>query len=377
MKELKAIKERLYTTNRSLRLDNGLYVASSGEHYRKYVWIRDVFYQAYPNLENDPDKYIQTWQTILDYLHGLEDNYDNKISWLINQPFPIDARRIIHPRFYPDLREIETQWGNLQLDALGYILQGVALGEQEGLTILRNEADREVLQKLIDALEALRYWDFSDSGAWEEGEERKRSSSVASVLRGLYEMKKLGFVVSEESIRKGAETLSEILPYETKTRSVDLALLTLIWPHRVVDPYMAEVLLGRVHTVLERKNGVARYAGDKYYNLANPETIEAFGGMYNKMLDGKLNGHEAEWCFGFAYFAIIYAQRGDLGKAKYYLNKLIVIAGKNDWQVPELYYSKTSIPNDNNPLGWATAMMIVAIDEYEKAVKEKEIECTK
>ena len=43
--ELKDILEKLYKTNNLLRKEySGLYTASVGEHYTKYVWIRDVYY---------------------------------------------------------------------------------------------------------------------------------------------------------------------------------------------------------------------------------------------------------------------------------------------------------------------------------------------
>ena len=97
-------KSKLYEVNRSLRLDNGLYVASRGEHYEKYCWLRDIFYQSLPNLKNDYEKFTQTYRIFLDFLHKYEWKMDN----LINDPNSYDGRTALHPRVYPNLEEVHT-----------------------------------------------------------------------------------------------------------------------------------------------------------------------------------------------------------------------------------------------------------------------------
>jgi GH15 family glucan-1,4-alpha-glucosidase len=63
---------------------------------------------------------------------------------------------------------------------------------------------------------------------------------------------------------------------------------------------------------------------------------------------------------GLAWLAIIYAKRGDTEKALHYLER----AGKTvnkDGLIPELWYSHTTISNENIPLGWAESMYVVAL----------------
>ena len=125
-------REKLIKVNRSLRLENGLYVASNGEFYRNFCWIRDIYNQSLPELTINPSNYQQTYQTLLDYLHNIEDNYDNKISWLIQQPKPIDSTRFIHPRFYPNLHEIKIT------------------NECHGWTVLSDSMLQQLFHNLID-----------------------------------------------------------------------------------------------------------------------------------------------------------------------------------------------------------------------------------
>jgi phosphorylase kinase alpha/beta subunit len=65
---------------------------------------------------------------------------------------------------------------------------------------------------------------------------------------------------------------------------------------------------------------------------------------------------------GFGFLALAYITLGDIDKAKYYLDKLENVMDK-DGNLPELYYSKTDIPNENNPLGWSQSLYIVAKEQ--------------
>jgi phosphorylase kinase alpha/beta subunit len=96
--------------------------------------------------------------------------------------------------------------------------------------------------------------------------------------------------------------------------------------------------------------GVIRYRNDRYYNN-------------NK--DGY--SEEAEWSMGLSWLAIIYAEMGNVEKATHYLER----AGKTvdkEGRIPELWYSHTQKPNDNNPLGWAESMYVVALVVVRKLI---------
>lgn len=352
--ELDFILNKLYEINNSLRKQySGLYVASTGPEYN-YVWIRDVYYQVKPLLKHKPEAYIQTYRSLLDYYKGLNYKYDDKIDELIRKPFPLNNIRFIHPRFYPDLKEITGNWGNLQLDTFGYFFLGISEGLSEGLEIIRDESDIEIINKLIKILGKIEYWNIADNGIWEEKEEI-HASSVGAILSGLYAIEKYDFAVPRKLIYEGQKKLNELLPGESITKRVDLALLTLIYPFNILHKSFTYTILENVHKLLERERGVIRYTGDKYYT-ADLDNLE---------------GNEAEWTFGFSYLFFAYIDT-DFKTAEKYLFKLIELLDTK-YRIPELFISKTDTPNVNNPLGWSIGMLILAIEKY---LEVKQVEKT-
>ena len=143
--EYKKIKDKLYKINNSLRLDNGLYIASLGEHYRNYCWWRDIFYQSLPTLKKSPDLFVQTYHTFLDYLI----KYEHKIDHLTNNPYDYNNYTSLHPRIYSDLSEITPNWGNKQSDAIFLMLFGIGIGIEKKLNIIRNKKDKNIIQKTV------------------------------------------------------------------------------------------------------------------------------------------------------------------------------------------------------------------------------------
>ena len=338
--DLDTVLKGLYQTNNLLRKEHsGLYVASLGEHYANYVWIRDTYYQTKPNLKNNPEAYIQTYHSLLDYYKGLNYKYDNKVDQLIKKPFPLNNIRFIHPRFYPNLNEITGNWGNLQLDCFGYFFLGIAEGIKNGLDIIRDDSDIDIINKLVKVLYKIQYWNIQDNGIWEEKEEL-HSSSIGAVLSGLKALEEVEFIIPHKLITEGEKVLNNLLPNESITKNVDLSLMTLIYPFNILSEDMKTIILDNVHGKLERENGVIRYVGDKYYNV---------------------NG-EAEWVFGLCYLAMAYFDT-NFELAEKYLFKLISLIDDNGY-IPELYFSGTNKPNKNNPLGWSVAMTILAIEKY-------------
>jgi hypothetical protein len=95
----------------------------------------------------------------------------------------------------------------------------------------------------------------------------------------------------------------------------------------------------------------------------NRDGLYALSIINNNNVDGF--SEEAEWCFGLAWLAIIYAERGDKEKAYYYLRRT-KNAVTPEGVVPELYYSNTDKPNPNTPLGWAESMYVVALQKVKE-----------
>ena len=315
-----------------LQYPNGLFVAAlntkTGYHR---VWIRDNIY-ALLGLEanGDYDTSIKTIHALLDILK----KYGYKIDWMIKQPKPKERYRYIHPRYDENGNELPEDWGNKQNDAIGGLLWKIGDLDKKGKMKWR-EGDKEIVQKLVHYLQAIEYWHDADNGMWEESEE-VHASSVGACLAGLIAVQNIVHVPLH-LIAHGEHALRTMLPRESITKETDLALLSLIWPYKIVTPEECELILKNVEENLVREKGVIRYQGDQYYS----------------------NGKEAEWTMGFPWLAIIYKQLGKTHKCQFYLNKARNTMNAFE-ELPELYYAGTAMHNENTPLAWAMSLMMAA-----------------
>jgi len=336
--ELIVIIQRLLKVSRSLRLSNGLYIASSGNKDYKYVWWRDCFYQALPELYFDKNKYKQTWHKLLDCLHDLESKYQ-KFSSMIESPSQ-DTWRYLHARMDLDGNEIQTGWSDKQNDIIGEIFMGIYLGEINNIQIIRDEKDIDIINLLVEYLQAIRFWETFDHGMWEQ-DEAVRSSSIGICISGLHRLFKLSnkfpnlnksliLELSEIALKK----FYTIQCQETSTRKYDLAKLALIYPfsHPFFD------LTNDINCEdLIRYNGMIRYHNDCY---------------------NQTNLGEAEWTMGFLYKGFCCLEDNDIDGAKYWLN--LILLKCQDGNIPEAYFAETQIPI-NNPLGWSVSLAILLI----------------
>ena len=336
---------KLYENLKKLRLDNGLYIASTGEFYRQFCWLRDCFYESIPSLTIEPNLYEQTYHTILDYLKMVEKKY-KKFSSMIENPHPKDTYKYLHARISATtFDEVHEHWQNKQNDICGELLFGIALGEQNGLDIIRDYEDIHIINLMIKYLESLEYFNDNDSGIWEE-DEGIRASSIGACIAGLKAIKNLNnpnIIIPEYLITKGELILNQLLPNETKYRNVDMALLSLIYPFNVVNDKQRDQILYNVENKLLREYGCLRYIGDYYYNAD-----------YSNLL-----GNEAQWTLGDLYLANIYIDIGNIEKGKYHLHR--VLSKCPDGNIPELYVN--GVPNCNLILGWSNALAILALQK--------------
>jgi phosphorylase kinase alpha/beta subunit len=148
-------------------------------------------------------------------------------------------------------------------------------------------------------------------------------------------------------IIEGQKALNKLLPRESDKKFVDLAQLSLIWPYKIVNKKQRDEILENVEYHLLRKKGVIRYKNDYYYNK-NPDGYS----------------EEAEWTFGISWLAIIYENLDMKKKAKHFIDQMLNLQTKKG--LPELYYSNTNKPNENNPLGWSESLFVVALYEFQK-----------
>ncbi|MEM3127139.1 MAG: glycoside hydrolase family 15 protein [Candidatus Woesearchaeota archaeon] len=320
-----------------LQYSSGLFAASKVSVSTGYdkSWIRDNIYETFGLEEFDRKRVIRTYRALLDIFL----KYEWKIDYAIIAK-PQHKHEYIHARFNPEtFGEFHEEWGNKQNDSIGAFLFKVADLEDKGIKVIRDKNDLRILQKLVYYLKSIEYWHDKDNGMWEENEEI-HASSVGACVAGLKRISKYVFV-EQELIEKGTTTLNWLLPRESQTKEVDLALLSLIWPYQITTPEQTKAILDNIEKLLVKKRGVLRYIGDKYYNK-----------------DGK----EAEWCFGFPWLAIIYRQLGNFNKYKFYTDKTIEAMNEKG-ELPELYFGETNKHNENSPLGWGQSLAIVAMQK--------------
>ncbi|HSX17522.1 MAG TPA: glycoside hydrolase family 15 protein [Patescibacteria group bacterium] len=331
---------------RKLVTPSGLFLASSHTVQTGYdkAWLRDNVYEALAF------EYAGEWEVVAKTYHTLLDIFDkhiDKINWAVtNKPF--ESWQFIHARYNPEtLEEFWESWGNKQHDAVGAVLFKLADFEAKGKSVLRNDRDRKTVQTLIYYICNVEYWHDTDSGMWEEAEEI-HASSIGAVLAALKKWKEVGGMdVDQDAIDRGEAALNTLLPRESESKFVDLALVSLIYPYHVVSPEMAREILSNMEYHLTKDKGVMRYKFDAYYNK-NPDGYS----------------EEAEWCFGLSWLAIAYKQLGDDAKAREYLQRATDTITK-DGKIPELYLSHTDQENENTPLGWSESMYVVAQYEVE------------
>ncbi|MFH1316132.1 MAG: glycoside hydrolase family 15 protein [Candidatus Woesearchaeota archaeon] len=301
------------------------------------AWIRDNIYES---LGFEALKKTKSLKRIYRTLLNVFLKHEWKIDYAIKEK-PRYNHQYIHARYNPITSdEILENWGNKQNDAIGAFLFKIGDLENKGIKIIRNRNDKRIIQKLVYYLKSVEYWHDKDNGMWEENEE-VHASSVGACLAGLKQIQKISKIdVPQWMIDNGQEALNNMLPRESRTKPVDLALLSLIYPFNIVSEEQRNQILTNVEEVLVRNRGILRYLGDHYY--------------------GEGNGREAEWTMGFPWLAIIYKQLKNPRKYAYYYRKTIESANEKK-ELPELYFAGTDIHNENSPLGWAQSLYLVMV----------------
>jgi GH15 family glucan-1,4-alpha-glucosidase len=330
---------------KQLERQPGVFTASLDDTFYNKAWLRDIYFITLGFFETGD---IETTKNSAKALLTVFVKHQDKINWAIENK-PKEAWQYIHARFHPEtFEEYWEEWGNSQNDAVGEVLNLIVTLELMDESVVETDDEKAMVQKIIDYLVTIEYWDDDDNGIWEENLE-VHASSIGSCIAALKKAKEVDWLkVPEFAVENGELSLRALLPRESETKFTDLALLTLIYPFEVTTEEETLEILKNVEYHLVKDRGVIRYKLDRYYN----NNADGFS-------------EEAEWCFGLAWLAIIYAERGDKEKAHYYLRRT-KMAVTPDGKVPELYYSNTDKPNENTPLGWAESMYVVALQKVKE-----------
>ncbi|MBI2647588.1 glycoside hydrolase family 15 [Candidatus Woesearchaeota archaeon] len=313
----------------------GLFAASRMSVKTGYnrAWIRDNVYTA---IGLEAVQHYKLLKRILRALFDILLKHEYKIDWAIKEK-PRYSYQYIHARYDPiTMEEIWEQWGNKQNDAIGALLFKIGDLEEKGIKVIRNENDLRIIQKLVYYLQSVEYWHDKDNGMWEENEE-VHASSIGACIAGLKKISKIA-EVPNNLIAKGEKALNKLLPRESETKEVDMALLSLIYPYNIISKEQIGIILKNIEGKLVKEKGVLRYIGDRYYYK---------------------NG-EAMWTMGLPWLAIIYKQLNRPDKYALYMRKTIE-AMNDKGELPELYFADGSGYNENCPLAWSQAMFVASL----------------
>lgn len=390
LEEIRAFCESHGTLEIGIK-NNGLFAASSGvaddsvSGYQN-AWLRDTVMVAnYFRERGDYAAVRKTLKTLANYLFL----HRERFSRIIERPeLAADRACRPHVRFDGDiLREIAVQWAHAQNDALGYALWLPFVMANAGQYEL-DSFDVAVYSLFPAYFEAIRYWEDSDSGHWEEVE-MVHNSSVGVVVGALEQMR--GYLAADGNrlpvdmglldrlIALGRERLRATLPFESPpARMADAALLFLIYPMDVVDADTASSILEVVETQLSGEHGVRRYVGDSYWcqdykKLLPPsERTSDFSTRIEERNRLLKPGMEAQWCIFDPVISAIHGMRGDLDRQIHHLRRALAQL-TSDGQCPELYYVEDSrvgqyVPNDHVPLAWTQANLGVALEYMSRSM---------
>jgi phosphorylase kinase alpha/beta subunit len=226
---------------------------------------------------------------------------------------------------------------------------------------LREQKRLDIVRKLVDYLDKIEYWHDADNGMWEE-EREVHASSIGACVAGLKAVSPY-VSVPERLLDDGLRALLQLFPRESANKAIDLAQLSLIYPYRLFTGMLGEVIVSQVERRLLRDRGVVRYEGDSYYSTLQDE--------YGRGRPREFyTGSEAEWTFGLPWLALCHMELGNFAKAYEYVRRTEAIMTEPG-VLPELFYAGSDMPNPNTPLGWSSAMYILAKEAFLDRYREQ------
>ena len=244
---------------RSMQTPSGAFLAAPINVPTGYdkSWLRDNYFITLGFLETGNYREVKDAAKALLTVFV---KHKDKISWAIENR-PHESWQYIHARFNPEtFEEYWEEWGNRQNDAVGEVLNLIVDLELRGEGVVESADERAMVQHIVDYLVTLAYWNDPDNGIWEENVE-VHASSIGAVVAALKKADQLEWVtVPAEAITRGEQALRELLPRESDTKFVDLALLSLIYPFAVTTEDETAAILSNVeyHLLRDRGNEGAR-----------------------------------------------------------------------------------------------------------------------
>lgn len=382
-------------------LETGLYAAApaaAAESGYQYVWVRDNCHIGNALLvERRTEEASRIGTALLTYFATQEPRMTAIIT---GRASASDAMNRPHVRFDGvALHDVRQAWSHAQNDALGYFLWLCARLTSAG-ALDPTAAQRQTVERTIEYLAAIEFWDDEDSGHWEET--RKVSASSVGVVvaaleawkaaadaLGTPQLSARASALAEALAVRGREALARLLPFECrsedpgKRRRYDAALLFLVYPCQVLDDAASLQVIEDVRRHLLGRIGIRRYPGDSFwapdYDLALSSADRTRD--YSQDLAGRNQlltrpGDEAQWCIfdpvlsaAFGRRWLLTRERRDLRRQVWHLNRSLAQITA-EWQCPELYYLRggESLCNPQTPLQWTQCNLRLALIEMRRSL---------
>jgi phosphorylase kinase alpha/beta subunit len=389
---------------------SGLFPASTAVNaHGNYTdaWVRDNVYSilavwglglAYRKIDYDRGRTYELEHSVVKTMRGLLSammRQTHKVERFKETQSPLDA---LHAKY--DTRtgaEVvgDAEWGHLQIDATSLWLLMLGQMTASGLSIIYTIDEVNFVQNLVYYIG--RAYRIPDYGIWERGNKINRgdpelnASSVGMAKAAMEALSGLNLfgirgsqasvlhVLSDE-VARSRITLQSLLPWESSSKEVDSALLSIVgYPaFAVEDADLTDLTRKRVIDQLLGNYGCKRFLRDGHQTA-----VEDPGRLHYESWELKQFEHiECEWPLFYVYLLLDSIFRADDPAIDDYRHKLksILVEREGIQLIPELYFvpleaveaerqrpkSQKRQPNDNIPLVWAQSLYYLAqmLDEH-------------
>jgi phosphorylase kinase alpha/beta subunit len=361
------------------------------------AWVRDNVYsilavwglaQAYRKVDTDQGRTFELEGCVIRLMRGLlfaMMRQADKVENFKQTQSPSDALHAKYSTHTGDVVVGDDQWGHLQIDATSLFLLMLGQMTASGLTIVLTIDEVNFVQNLIYYIG--RAYQTPDYGIWERGNKinsgnpELNASSVGmakAALEALNGLDLFGVRGSQASvlhalgdeIARARITLESLLPWESSSKEVDAALLSIIgFPAFAVED--AELVARTRKRIVERLQG--RYGCKRFLRDGHQTVIEDHSRLHYEPGELKqFENIESEWPLFYTFQLLDCLYRRDREGAREYrelLNKVLI--EQDGFQLlPELYFvpheniaaeranphSQERLPNLNVPLVWAQSL---------------------
>jgi phosphorylase kinase alpha/beta subunit len=379
------------------------------------AWVRDNVYSilavwglglAYRKIDYDRGRTYELEQSVVKTMRGVlfaMMRQANKVERFKHTQSPLDS---LHAKYDTRTANVvvgDSEWGHLQLDATSLFLLMLGQMTASGLSILYTIDEVNFVQNLVYYIG--RAYRTPDYGIWERGNKINRgdpelnASSVGmakAALEALSGLDMFGVRGSQASvlhvladeIARSRITLESLLPWESSSKEVDAALLSIVgYPaFAIEDVALADLTRSRVIDQLEGRYGCKRFLRDGHQT-----EVEDVGRLHYESWElKKFENIECEWPLFFVYQFLDALFRDDEAGVEKYRHLLdnVLVERDGAMLLPELYivdaadieaerntpHSQVRHPNANVPLVWAQSLYYLGLMIDEGLLEPGEID---